>query len=122
MENCTSKNNNNNNNNSKNSNSSNKKSEGSKSGFQLPPHLQKELRVFLASLPHSPYSAEKTSTNQKQQQSNKNKSNDDGKAGAVASTPKTTEWMYNQEGEEEEIYGFKKQFYFNNDNFYSNYR
>ncbi len=33
-----------------------------------------------------------------------------------------TMWHYNQDEDEEELYGFKKAFFFNNDDFYSRYR
>ena len=31
-------------------------------------------------------------------------------------------WTYNEEGDEEEEYGFKKEFFYNNENFWSKYR
>ena len=33
-----------------------------------------------------------------------------------------SKWTYNEEGDEEEEYGFKKEFFYNNENFWSKYR
>ena len=40
---------------------------------------------------------------------------------APAYANRETEWTYNEEGDEEELFGFKKEYFYNNHNFYSKY-
>ena len=41
---------------------------------------------------------------------------------APATSNRKTNWCYNEEKDEEEPFGFKKEFFYNNDNFYTKYR
>ena len=45
-----------------------------------------------------------------------------GQTPAPAMSNRKTNWCYNEEKDEEEPFGFKKEFFYNNDNFYTKYR